>query len=137
MTDAPPEPPRKGRPTSRARSLATKLRKAPTEAERRLWRLLREKLPLNGTHFRRQAPIGPYVADFCALKARLVIEVDGNQHGEDATAAHDLRRDAFLRAEGFKVLRFSNRQVFTEPDMVIDTIFAALGDRAFGAEASD
>jgi very-short-patch-repair endonuclease len=137
MTDAPPEQPRKGRPTSRARSLATTLRKAPTEAERRLWRLLRERLPLNGTHFRRQAPIGPYVADFCALKARLVIEVDGNQHGEGAIAAHDLRRDAFLRAEGFKVLRFSNRQVFTEPDMVIDTIFAALGDRAFGAEASD
>ncbi len=123
----------KGRPTSRARSLATRLREEPTEAERRLWRLLRERLPLRRTHFRRQVAIGPYVADFCALKARLIIEVDGNQHGSEQGRAHDARRGAYLLAEGFRVLRFSNRQVFTEADMVIDTIFAELGDHAAGA----
>jgi very-short-patch-repair endonuclease len=73
-----------GRPTidSFRRRTARRLRANTTDAERTLWRHLR-KLETEGTHFRRQVPIGPYVADFACMAARLVIEVDGSQHGED------------------------------------------------------
>ncbi|WP_144765741.1 endonuclease domain-containing protein [Methylobacterium dankookense] len=114
------------RVTARASAHATRLRQVPTEAERRLWWHLRHRLPIVGSHVRRQVPIGPYVADFCCLSARLIVEVDGDQHGSDASAAYDSRRDAYLQAEGFRVLRFSNRMVLREIDIVLDTIHAAL-----------
>nr|WP_246225833.1 endonuclease domain-containing protein [Chelativorans xinjiangense] len=97
-----------------------------TDAERRLWWHMREKLPLEGTHFRRQVPIGTYVVDFCCLRHWLIIEVDGNQHGTDAAIAYDARRDAYLRRQGFRVLRFSNYEIMRELDPVLDTIHAAL-----------
>ncbi|MCB5174360.1 peptide chain release factor N(5)-glutamine methyltransferase [Microvirga lenta] len=78
-------------------------------------------------HFRRQVPIGPYVADFCCLGSRLVIEVDGNQHGFECNAVHDRRRTDYLNGRGFQVIRFANRDVMTAIDDVLDTIRAALG----------
>ena len=102
------------------------LRRNATAAEKELWWHLRRKLVLDGTHFRRQVPIGPFVADFCCHAHRLVIELDGGQHSEDSAAARDARRDRYLRDHGYRVLRFWNAQVFTEPDSVIDTIAAPL-----------
>ncbi|MDO9441479.1 MAG: endonuclease domain-containing protein [Beijerinckiaceae bacterium] len=87
---------------------------------------MREGLVTSNTHFRRQVALGPYVADFCCLGRRLVIEIDGHQHGSVEGLAHDATRDAFLAAEGFQILRFSNRDVMTSTASVLDTIRAAL-----------
>ena len=114
-------------PSSRERSRARALRHRMTEPEKRLWWHLRHRLPVDGTHFRRQVPIEGYVADFCRLKARLVIEVDGNQHGFDAAMQRDAVRTQALESRGYRVLRFSNREVMTAIDIVLDTIYAALG----------
>jgi len=98
-----------------------------TEPERRLWWHLRHRLPTSGTHFRRQVPIDPHVVDFCCLIVRLVVEVDGNQHGFDTNLRADAERTHALEARGYRVLRFNNREVMTSIDVVLDTIFAALG----------
>ncbi|MEE7503616.1 endonuclease domain-containing protein [Methylobacterium mesophilicum] len=110
----------------RAAANAKTLRHSLTEAEKRLWWHLRHRLPVDGSHFRRQVALGPYVADFCCLSARLIVEVDGEQHGFEAGSAYDTRRDAYLQSEGFRVLRFPNRMVLREIDTVLDTIHAAL-----------
>jgi very-short-patch-repair endonuclease len=87
---------------------------------------LRPRLPVDGSHFRRQVPLGHYIADFCCLRAKLVIEVDGGQHGFDENAAYDARRTAYLESHGFRVLRFTNTEVMIAMDTVLDTIYAAL-----------
>ena len=110
----------------RATVNAKTLRRALTEPEKRLWWHLRHRLPVEGSHFRRQVALGSYVADFCCLSARLTVEVDGEQHGFEAGTAYDTRRDAYLHSEGFRVLRFPNRMVLREIDTVLDTIHAAL-----------
>jgi very-short-patch-repair endonuclease len=112
--------------SSRAVVNAKALRRDMTEPERRLWWHLRHRLPLEDSHFRRQVAIGPFIADFCCLAARLIVEVDGNQHGFDEAVARDARRTSYLEGQGFRVLRFSNRDVMTEIDVVLDTIDAAL-----------
>jgi very-short-patch-repair endonuclease len=109
-----------------AKRNAPKLRHAQTEPEKRLWALLRKRLPQDGTHFRRQVALGGYIADFVCLSAKLVIEVDGDQHGAERALRYDAARTAWLQENGFTVLRFTNRQIMTEAEMVIDTIFAAL-----------
>ncbi|SDO41626.1 Very-short-patch-repair endonuclease [Methylobacterium phyllostachyos] len=114
---------------------AKTLRRSFTEAEKRLWWHLRHRLPVDGSHFRRQVALGPYVADFCCLSARLIVEVDGEQHGFEAGTAYDTRRDAYLQSEGFRVLRFPNCMVLREIDTVLDTIHAALA--AFDAPLPD
>ena len=114
-------------PSRLERSRARALRQRMTEPEKRLWWHLRARLPVDSTHFRRQVPIEGYVADFCCLKARLVIEVDGNQHGFDANAQRDAARTQALKSRGYRVLRFANREVMTAIDIVLDTILAALG----------
>src|SRR5262245_26367551 len=88
-------------PTAKDRGRARTLRRRATEPEQRLWWHLRHRIPIEGTHFRRQVPIGPYIADFCCLKARLIIEVDGNQHGYDENALKDEKRTAYLASQGF------------------------------------
>jgi very-short-patch-repair endonuclease len=88
---------------NRLRSQARALRKNPTEVERLLWRHLRF-WQLDGYKFRRQQPLGSYIVDFACLEKRLVIELDGGQHTEQAD--YDSARDAWLRAEGFLILRF-------------------------------
>jgi very-short-patch-repair endonuclease len=89
---------------------AQELRRNTTDAEKRLWRQLR-RLDLDGSHFRRQVPIGPYIADFACMAARLLIEIDGSQHAEDRNKAHDDARTCWLEKEGYRVLRFWNSDV--------------------------
>jgi len=113
-------------PTSRDRARSRSLRHKPTEPERKLWWHLRYRLPVQGTHFRRQVPIGRYIVDFCCLKAKLIIEVDGNHHGYDETIVRDEQRTAYLTSQGFSVLRFSNREVMTETTGVLEAIYARL-----------
>jgi very-short-patch-repair endonuclease len=115
--------------TAAAKRNVPKLRRSVTDPEKRLWMLLRKRLPQEGTHFRRQVALGPYVADFICLAAKLVIELDGDQHGTDKALRYDADRTAWLEANGLTVLRFTNRQIMTEAEMVIDTISAALSGR--------
>jgi len=82
-----------------------------------------------GSHFRRQVVIGPYIADFACMAAKLVIEVDGSQHGEEANRACDIQRTNWLQAEGYRVLRFWNNDITQNIDGVLEAIHASLGDR--------
>jgi very-short-patch-repair endonuclease len=94
-----------------------------TEAEQVLWRRLRQR-QVYGHKFRRQFPLGVYVVDFACLERRLIVEVDGGQHGEQQS--YDQRRDQWLQAQGFRVLRFWNHQVLQETDAVVAAIAEAL-----------
>ena len=102
---------------------ARKLRTNQTDAERRLWSRLRRR-QLAGFKFRRQHPFGIYVCDFACLEARVVVELDGSQHLDQAP--HDYHRDAALRASGFRTLRFWNDDVLFRTDSVVETIYEAL-----------
>lgn len=93
-----------------------------TEAERLLWHHLRAHR-LHGHKFRRQQPIGPYIVDFVHFGARLVIEADGGQHNGSAS---DARRDAWLKHQGFTVLRFWNNDVLLNVEAVLEAILDAL-----------
>ena len=101
---------------------AREMRREPTPAERALWRMLRDRR-LEDHKFRRQLRIEPYIVDFVCLERRLIIEADGGQHSENG---YDERRDAFLKREGFEVLRLWNNDILTNSAGVFDTIFAAL-----------
>jgi very-short-patch-repair endonuclease len=96
-----------------------------TDAEKRLWWHL-QRIPLADTHFRKQAPVGPYVADFVCHKAKLIVEVDGSQHGLENGLRSDAARTAWLRLQGYRILRFWNHEVTSQIDVVLDTIYAAL-----------
>ena len=96
--------------SSITRGRARELRTAMTPPERSLWRYLRQMKQL-GFHFRRQAPIGPYVADFAELTRKLIIELDGESHGDAQALRRDARRDHFLAKSGFRVLRIPNREI--------------------------
>jgi very-short-patch-repair endonuclease len=100
-----------------ARKYARRLRKAMTEAEVVLWTFLRRRV-LHGFKFRRQHPIGPFIADFACVSARLVVEVDGATHASEAELAHDARRSAFLESEGWRIVRVTNTDVFENLDGV-------------------
>jgi very-short-patch-repair endonuclease len=106
------------------RRRAAVMRKAPTEPERRLWWELRHAMPIEGSHFRRQVVIGRAIVDFACMATRLIVEVDGDQHGR--ALAYDRRRTLELEAAGWRVLRFSNARVMREMDVVLDTILAAM-----------
>jgi very-short-patch-repair endonuclease len=97
------------------RAKARELRKNPTEAERVLWWHLRLR-QLEGYKFRRQQPVGPYIVDFVCFENRLVIELDGGQHGEQV--AYDTERSAWLRAQGLRGLRFWNHEVLQDIEAV-------------------
>ena len=103
-------------------ALAKRMRSTPTDAERKLWSLLRAKRLANWK-FRRQEQIGDYVVDFVCFKARLIVEADGSQHAENAA---DAARDAYLSAQGFRVLRFWNNDILTRSDGVATALLAAL-----------
>jgi very-short-patch-repair endonuclease len=104
---------------------ARDLRNAMTEPEVILWSRLK-KLRNLGFHIRRQIPFRGYYLDFACLDRRLVIEVDGGHHADDAQAAHDAVRDRVLEREGFRVLRFWNSAVRQNLDGVMYSIMAAL-----------
>jgi very-short-patch-repair endonuclease len=100
------------------------LRNQMTNAERFLWRKLRQQ-SLDCT-FRRQAPIGPYIVDFVCFERKLVLEIDGGQHME---SQGDTIRDRWLEREGFRVLRFWNHEVLKNVDGVLETIATAVRAR--------
>jgi very-short-patch-repair endonuclease len=106
--------------SSSQRSRARTMRGAPTDAELRLWRLLRDRR-LNGVKFRRQVPVGHYIVDFLCVGAKLIVEADGSQHAE---SLRDNIRDAYLANQGWKVLRFWNNEVVQNREGVLETILA-------------
>jgi 5-methyltetrahydrofolate--homocysteine methyltransferase len=100
---------------------ARELRSKMTLAEEMLWKLLRRK-QLQGFRFRRQHPISYYIADFLCFRANLIIEVDGEIHLLEEHKIHDEVRTAYLESLGFRVIRFTNREVLRTPEMVIQKI---------------
>lgn len=124
-------------PKSRAieqfkRATAKRLRVNATTAEIILWRRLK-RLETHGTHFRRQMPIGNFVADFACPAARLIIEVDGSQHGSEHGRARDKKRTQWLASEGYRVIRFWNSDITQNVDGVMESVYAAL----YGSLASE
>ncbi len=111
---------------------AKHLRRHMTDAEIKLWQHLRAHR-LDGEKFRRQQPIGPYVVDFVHFGARLIVEADGGQHNG---AQDDERRDAWLRTQGFKVMRFWNNEIMSNPDGVLAAITAAVTDDPLSPDPS-
>jgi very-short-patch-repair endonuclease len=112
-----------------ANEIARRLRKTMTPQEVRLWVHLR-KLKEQGFHFRRQVPRCGFVVDFACLKSKLIIEIDGAQHGAPAHGSRDLERDEKLATSGFKVLRFWNNEVNENLESVIETIYREAEMRA-------
>jgi len=105
------------------RDTARRLRLNATEAEQKLWSQLRKR-QLYGFQFRRQFSIGPFFVDFGCLGAKLIIEVDGSQHADERE--RDERRSAFLRTNGYRVLRFWNFDVLSDVDSVVERIAEVL-----------
>ena len=101
---------------------ARRLRRNPTEAEKRLWILLREKFP--EARFRRQVPLRTYICDFASHRHKIVIEADGGQHG----GAYDDHRDAVISADGYRVIRFWNTDILRNPDGVAERIAECLAE---------
>lgn len=101
--------------------ICRKLRKNETDAEHKLWHLLRSR-QLNGVKFRRQFPVESYILDFYVPELRLCIEVDGGQHYEDEGRKRDELRTEELRKEGIRVLRFSDRDVLGDIEGVYEVI---------------
>ena len=110
-------------PVQEARAKA--LRRRMTDAEKLLWRHLRVHRFL-GLSVRRQAPVGPYIVDFLIPARRLIIEADGGQH---ADSRHDLRRDAYLVARGYRLLRIWNTDILTNLPGTLDRIAEAARTR--------
>ncbi len=106
--------------TTRARAL----RSAMTDAEQKLWRALRGR-QIDGCRFRRQHPIGSFIADFACIEHKLVVELDGGQHQDQLE--YDERRTAFLIAQGWRVLRYWNNDVMQNLEGVLADVVAALG----------
>ncbi|RDZ27020.1 endonuclease domain-containing protein [Lysobacter silvisoli] len=104
------------------RGFARHLRRGMTDAESRLWFHLRNRA-LDGRKFRRQVPIGPYVVDFVCVQARLALELDGGQY---VGFTKDPARTAFLRKQGYRVLRFWNNDVLQRTDAVLEQVLTAL-----------
>ena len=114
---------------------ARTLRRDMTPQERKLWRALKENFPK--AHFRKQVPIGLYTADFAWHTAKLIIEVDGSQHGTDAGKAHDAVKTRFLEAEEYSVIRFWNTDIDHNLEGVLTIIANAVADTAQDFSAAD
>lgn len=104
---------------------ARALRRNATDAEQRLWLHLRAR-QLAGCKFRRQYPLGAYVLDFVCLELKLVIELDGGQHGQSQALLYDQTRTQWLQAQGFHVLRFWNHDVLQQTSEVLVQVLQAL-----------
>jgi very-short-patch-repair endonuclease len=114
----------RGQVCERPSQYARRLRRSQTDAERKLWSRLRDRR-LYGVRFRRQHPIGPFIADFCCTEAKLVIELDGGQHAMQKQS--DAERAVFLEGQGYRVLRFWDNEALTNPEGVLQRIVEALG----------
>lgn len=112
--------------TQRKTNFARNLRNNATPAERKLWHHLSAR-KLNGIRFNRQVCIGPYICDFAARTARLVIELDGDSHSRQV--GYDLSRTRFLEQEGYRVIRFPNSDVMNNVEGVVEKIGLVLEDR--------
>jgi very-short-patch-repair endonuclease len=108
---------------------ARSLRKRMTPQEVKLWVKLRQLREL-GFHFRRQSPVLAFIVDFEGRRQRLIVEVDGGQHGRHENAAADAARDRALENAGYRILRFWNNQIEREVEGVIETILAVLAKGA-------
>ena len=117
-------PPKRSSPKMMHR--AAELRREPTPAEAKLWKHLRSQ-NLDGTHFRRQYAIGNYIVDFCAPRAKLIIEVDGSQHLDQKN--YDVERTEFLNVKGYYVLRFWNQDVLSNVQEVMAAILQVVSNK--------
>src|SRR4029450_7211241 len=108
-----------------ANERARQLRRKRTTAQRRLWRELRQ-LKQIGCKFRQQVPIDHFIVDFACLSERLIIEVDGGTHSTGRGVARDVRRERYLKDQGFRIVRVWNSNVGQNLEGVMDTIVAAL-----------
>ena len=128
------KPPMKNRGTQwRAsaivKEMAKQNRKKPTEAEKALWAMLRDER-CDGYKFRRQAPIGPFVADFSCPKVKLIVEADGGVHDDEAQARRDAERDEILQTVyGYRILRIPNGVILCNPEDALSRIKAALTEQ--------
>ncbi len=107
------------------RDYARQNRLSPTSGEEEMWKYLRSFRPY-GARFRRQAPIGNYIADFAWLSARIVIEVDGATHEQPETLERDRRKQAFLQSQGFQVFRVNDNEVIANSAKAFGEIDAAI-----------
>lgn len=121
--------------SERQRTRAKQLRHAMTRAETLLWRYLKASR-IDGLGFRRQAPIRSYIADFACFSAKLIIELDRESHDFEERQSADKNRDAFFAFEGFEVLRFTNEQVMSNLEGVVEAIRQAASSRASGSPPS-
>ena len=101
-----------------------RLRNGTTDAEHQRWQHLRGS-QLDGLKFGRQHPIPPYIADFCCIERKLIVELDGSQHNEHKDAA----RTRFLESQGWKVVRFWDNEALLQTEAVVEAIWNALGNR--------
>src|SRR5580704_1023810 len=104
---------------------ARRLRRDATDAERRLWSVLRDRR-LSGYRFRRQFPIGRFIVDFACTKHRLIVEADGSQHADSES---DRERTAWLEEQGWRVLRFWNNDILTNTEGVVETVLKELQEK--------
>ena len=116
------------KPTPLTYARAKRMRREPTDAERKLWGYLRNR-SLGGYKFYRQVPIGPYIVDFISHEFAVVVEVDGATHGNDDEIAHDESRTEFLVAQGMVVHRVNNADVFENIIGVCDGILIVMSER--------
>jgi very-short-patch-repair endonuclease len=121
--------------SERQRNRAKQLRQAMTRVETLLWRYLKANR-IDGLGFRRQVPFRNYIADFVCLSAKLIVELDGESHDFEERQKADQTRDAFFVSEGFQVLRFTNQQVLSNLEGVVETIRQATASRASGLPLS-
>jgi very-short-patch-repair endonuclease len=112
-----------GRVCENREPYARNLRRSQTDAERKLWLLLRDRR-LAGFKFRRQHPIGPFIVDFCCTEARVIVEVDGGQHA--LSCNDDAARSLYLAGQGYRVLRFWNNEVLVNTSGVLERIVEGL-----------
>jgi|SRR6185312_5974263 len=121
--------------SERQRRRAKQLRQTMTRAETLLWRYLKANR-IDGLGFRRQVPIKNFIADFLCYSAKIVVELDGESHGFEERWKADQRRDAFFLANGFRVLRFTNEQVMSNLEGVVELVRQAAAGRASGSPPS-
>ncbi len=116
---------RRNKVTPKLRSYAKEQRSVPTRAEDLFWQQVRAGR-FHGYKFKRQVPIAPYIVDFLCAEAKVIVELDGAPHDKAEQRAHDERRDAYLRGQGFRVLRFSNDLMLGNGNLVLDSVRQAI-----------
>jgi very-short-patch-repair endonuclease len=121
--------------SERQRNQAKQLRQAMTRAETLLWRYLKANR-IDGRSFRRQVPFRNYIADFACLSVKLIVELDGESHDFEERQKADQTRDAFFVSEGFQVLRFTNEQVMSNLEGVVEVIRQTAASRMEGSPLS-